>query len=297
VLHLVVNPVAGGGRALTALPTLRERLKAAGLEHDVHVTNAPGDATDIVRALPNDGSVVAVGGDGTVHEVIASLNGSRRTFGVVPLGSGDDFARGLGLHLGGIDQAVKVLAAGATRLIDAAEVSLPGQPSSLYACGFGTGFDAQVARKAAHDTPKFLRGLPRYLWAVFAQLSGLTLHDLKVTADGKVVHDGPALLAAAMTMPSYGGGLKIAPHARPDDGLLDLVIGGRFSKAGALAVLPRVAFGTHLGHPQVRVHRVREASFEWAQAMPAQTDGELLGPSLHYSVRVLPAALRVIAPA
>lgn len=290
VLHVIVNPVAGRGLTLRALPGLRALLDARGIEHRLLLTAAPGDATRLARALPGIEPVAAVGGDGTLHEVLQAVSGAQRPVGVIPLGSGDDFARAIGLKPLDYAAAVAVIERGRTRRLDVAVVD--GQPC---ACGFGAGLDAQVTTEALH-APRFLKGPGRYAWGIFKAIAGQRQSWARVTADGQVVHDGPTLLVAAMNTRSYGGGLRIAPQADPGDGLLDLVIGGQFNRAGTLAILPRLVAGAHLTHPQVRLLRAREVRVQWREPTPGQADGEMLPLAIDYRVSIQPQAFSVYAP-
>jgi diacylglycerol kinase (ATP) len=295
-LHFILNPAAGGGRALRAWPALAAACQQAGLPWRLHQTSA-SDTTALTNTLACAGAeiVVALGGDGTVSQVAAGLlalpQPVRPTLGLVALGSGDDFAHGLGLRSGDLAQAVAVLAAGHTRLLDAGCVN--GQ---YFVCGVGTGFDAEVALAAQH-APGRLRGLPRYLWGILAVLPHLRLPALTLEADGQPFYSGPALLAAAMLMPSYGGGLRVAPAADPSDGLLDLLVGKRFSRLATLGILPRLQRGLHLGHPQIQAQRAQHLHLAWDQPVAVHADGELLPKASHYQIDVLPRALRVLAPA
>ena len=294
MLHFILNPAAGGGRARAALGALQAELTSRGLEYQLHFTERPGHATAITRALPGLEPVIAVGGDGTLSEVVAGLLHDAphhdRPLGIVPLGTGDDFARGFALPVNDLHRALDVLWHGKLETIDAGRLD-----GRVFVNGIGSGFDAQVA-SVVKLAPKFLPGPGQYLWAIIAELARLELRPAHVLVDGQLVHDGPALLVAVMNLTSYGGGLRIAPTSSPRDGLLDVVIGGRFGKAGALGILPRLAKGQHLGHPEVRLHRGQTVRVEWAKPTAAHMDGELLEPRTVIEASLLPNALRVFAP-
>jgi YegS/Rv2252/BmrU family lipid kinase len=294
LLHLIVNPVAGGGRAQAALPAIQSAFEARGVPHRVYLTDAPGAAQRIASNLPGFDPVVGVGGDGTLHEIVgALLAGKTRTerpFGVLPFGTGNDFAREIGLQpleLG----TVNTIMDGVLGTFDAGV--LDDKP---FLNGVGSGFDAQVARSVG-SAPAYLRGSGRYLWAILVELRQLRVRNAHVRVDGRVVHDGPSLLIAMMNLPCYGGGLRIAPAAHGNDALLEVVIGKRFSRVGALGILPRLAQGSHVGHPQVEFYRGHEIQVEWSQPTDAHADGELMPPTTRFEVRVLPNALRVFVPA
>jgi YegS/Rv2252/BmrU family lipid kinase len=293
-LHLIVNPIAGGGRARAALPAIESALESRGVPFRTHRTDAPGAAHRIALDLPQLEPIVGLGGDGTLHEIVGALlsggTRSERALGVLPFGTGNDFAREIGLRPLDLEAGLRAILNGRTRDLDAGVLN--GQP---FLNGVGSGFDAQVARTVG-GTPRWLPGPARYLLAILAELMRLEARSARVTVDGLVVHDGESLLVATMNLPCYGGGLRIAPRARGDDARLEVVIGKRFSRLGALGILPRLARGTHVGHAQVEVFSGREVRIEWATPNDAHADGELMPATRTLEVRVLPGALRVIVP-
>ncbi len=294
MLHLVINPSAGGGRAARAIPALQNLVAARKLETTLHLTQAAGDALLLAQQLPMLEPIIVVGGDGTLHEVIrGALDGQDRTervIGVIPLGTGDDFARGTGIPLQNLDAALNIIERGRTKWFDAARI---GDRSFLN--GFGAGFDAQVAR-TVKNTPKALPGSLRYLLAIFQELSALEPRQAKIFADGQLVYENAALLVAIMNLKGYGGGLQMNPNFNGLDGLLEIIIAGQFSKLGTLGILPKLAQGKHLGHPQVQVVQAKHIRLEWADVMPAHVDGEMLEPNRVFEVQVLPQAISIFVP-
>ncbi len=294
MLQVILNPTAGGGRASRAIPALQTALEAKKLEYNLFLTDKAGAARDFTRNLPGNDPIVVVGGDGTLHEVIASLleqtNHSDRAVGVIPLGTGDDFARGAKIPLNNLEAAVNIIASGKLEVLDAGRIG-----SKAFINGFGSGFDALIAREV-RNAPKFLPGSMRYLWAILAELSKLSPRPAKVMADGVVVHDGAALLIAVMNLIGYGGGLKIAPNSDPKDGWLEVVMAGRFGKMGVLGILPKLQKGAHLGHPEVKVVRAKEVRIEWQKPVAAHVDGELLEMGTVFEASVLPGAIKFFMP-
>ncbi len=290
------NPAAGRGRARTALDDLVRLLDAAGIEHALHVTTGPGHATELAAATPVGATIVAVGGDGTVHEVVAGLlraEGGRavtcRSLAVVPVGSGDDFAHSLGLARGDVAAAVARLAAGSLRRVDLAYVN--GAP---FVNAFGTGFDADVAHRLT-SAPQFLKGPAAYLYAVLTSLGRARPAGVVVTVDDAVIYRGRSLLVAAQNGPRTGGSFRFSPAASNDDGLLDVVVAGDLSLGGTLALLPRVMRGTHLSHPLVSVHRGRRLTVAWEADRYGHADGESAGRGRSYAVELEPGGLTVVA--
>lgn len=293
-LHLIVNPVAGGGRARAALPAIESALESKGVPFRTHRTDAHGAAYRIAARLPELEPVIGLGGDGTLHEIVGALLSGRerseRAIGVLPFGTGNDFAREIGLRPLDLEGSLRTVLNGHTRDLDAG--SLNGQP---FLNGVGSGFDAQVGQ-AVGFTPRWLPGPGRYLLAIVSELARLGLKSVRVSVDGAVVYDGQSLLVAAMNLPCVGGGLRLAPGARADDAKLEVIVGKRFSKWGALGILPRLARGTHVGHAQVEVFSGRVVRIEWAVPTVAHADGEMMPATRTLEARALPGALRVIVP-
>ena len=290
MLHLVVNPVAGRGRGSAALERVVRSLERAGLALAVHHTERPRHATELVSNLP-DGSVpVAVGGDGTIHEVAIACLRRGFTMGLLPMGSGDDFAFALSVDRFDVDAAVRALASGHSRAVDVGWVN--GEP---FVNSFGSGFDADVARRIEH-APRVYRGLGRYLFGIVTAMRDFTVREAQVWVDGEEVHAGPALLVGTQNGPRAGGSFLFSPRARTDDGLLDVVVAGRFGRAGTMAILPKVMRGTHERHPRIHTFSGREVRVLWSSAVVAHVDGEGLGDQTNeFSVCLEPGGLRVLA--
>ncbi len=294
MLHFILNPAAGGGRAAQSIAALQAALEARGMAFELHLTERAGGGFDLARGFKDHDPIVVVGGDGTLHEVIGALlhdqDSSQRTVGLIPLGTGDDFARGVGIPLGNIHKALEVIAQGRIKVFDAARMN-----GRAFLNGFGSGFDALVAR-SVKKTPQFLPGPLRYLVAILIELIGLQGRRAKVYADGELIHDGEALLIAIMNFIGYGGGLKINPVAMGSDGVLEIIIGGKFNRLGVMKILPKLARGAHLGHSQVHLRQARVMRIEWERPMPAHLDGEPLEPMQVFEVEVLPQAVRFFVP-
>lgn len=289
-----MNPTAGRGRVLPLLERALHALKAAGAPAEVTTTGSPGEAAAVVAALPPDVTAVAVGGDGTVHAVMRACLAHDRRLGVLPSGSGDDFAFALGLGRHDLDQAVRVLLAGRERRVDVGEVN--GEP---FVNGFGSGFDADVADRVLR-APHAFRGLGRYLYGIVTALRDFRLAEAELTMtapDGDIVrHTGPTLLVSVQNGPRAGGSFNFAPGAALDDGIFDVLVAGRFGRMGTLAILPRVMRGTHLGHPRVHRFAATSVDLRWSTMMAGHAEGEQLDPSATYRVRMRPLALRILAP-
>ncbi|WP_298457675.1 diacylglycerol kinase family protein [uncultured Cellulomonas sp.] len=297
-LGVLVNPTAAGGRGARAGAATVDRLRRRG--HDVRVltradTVTPGDRTHGLDA------VVAVGGDGTVHAALALTAGTGVPLGIVPAGSGNDVARSLELPRGDVDGAVgrleDALARGPRR-VDAVRAGPPGAATARWYVGvLSCGFDAAVSARAL--TLRHPQGGARYVRAVAAELARFAPYGYRVTIDDGEVWQSAGTLVAVANAPRFGGGIRIAPDAALDDGLLDVVVAGPVTRRGIAALLPGAYAGRHVRHPAVRVLRGRRILVEADAGSgpappPAFADGEPLGP-LALEVEVRAGALAVLA--
>lgn len=290
VAYLIVNPAANGGRAARRRLEIEEYLKGKGVAFEWHETRGPGDARGIVGSFPDGSLVVAVGGDGTVHEVAAACAGTEKVLGVLPVGSGNDYVKalGMGTRLSG---ALDHLVGGAVRRVDMGEVN-----GRLFNNGLGIGADAEVAAGAL-KAPKALVGHGGYLWAVGRLvLRGLRMHGAGLRLGGSGEYRSRTALVAVALGTTYGGGFTISPEARLDDGLFDVVWTEELGVVEVLGLVSALLRGAHLSHPKVHFARAAEVEVTLDEPAPAHVDGELLEPARHFRARVLPKALHVIAP-
>ncbi|MBK5307794.1 MAG: diacylglycerol kinase [Frankiaceae bacterium] len=286
-VSLVVNPTSGRGRAAAAADLAQARLSAAG--HDVRRlqgTSGP-DAERLCHEAVADGVdvLVAVGGDGMVHLALQACAGTSTALGIVPTGTGNDLARALSLPLGDPGASADLLVAGSRRQVDAVRCG-----DRWWACVLGTGFDGAVNDRA--NRMHWPRGRRRYDIAVVAELRSYRPTRFVLELDG-VRSEVDAMLVALGNAPSYGGGMKVCPGARIDDGLLDVVVVGPLSRRRFLWLFPRVFKGTHVSDASVTVHRAREVRLDGPPTATAYADGERIG-GLPLLSTVVPGALRVI---
>ena len=290
---VLVNPRAAGGRARALVAPMRQWLGSRFA--DVLGCVAPEGvdaAAAAIAALPRGARVALVGGDGTLQAMLPALLERDAELGLVPLGSGNDTARALGLAgRDWMEALAHALAAPATAM-DLGECAFDGRHQP-FASSLTAGFDSAVGLRAL-QAPRALRGLPRYLWATLAELAALRTWSLRIEADGTPVHDGAALFASVLNTPTYGGGMPAVPAACIDDARLDLLVAGRFGRAGAAAMLPRLLAARHLSHPRVRTLRFVELSATSPADVPLAADGEALGAARAWRIAVRPAALRAV---
>ena len=295
---VLLNPHAQGGRAARRVPALRAWLAAHA--PGVHLA-APTDLNDsltLLQSLPEGSRVVVVGGDGTLNRWLPSLLARRLTVGLVPMGSGNDSARGLGLYglpwAGALAHALNAPA----QTVDtgfASWADMQGvEHHTPFLSSLTAGFDSAVGLRALNG-PRWLRGLPRYLWATLSELLHLKVWDLKVHSDGHLIHQGHALFASSLNTPTFGSGIPAVPQARMDDGRLDLLLAGPFSRTGALLMLPRLLMGWHLSHPRIDSRAFEALTIACASGVPLAADGEYLGEARQVTVRNGQASLQVVA--
>lgn len=290
-IGLVVNPVAGRRKWRRAAAGVTDVFEEAGWDVTAVRTLGPGNASERARECAEQGcdAVFAFGGDGTLSEVLSGLLDTAIPAGIIPAGTGNDFARTIGLPPDPVD-AASCLVAGQPRDVDLLEVD-EGRCWAVNV--IGVGFDACVARRVNRRT-RVIGGLPAYLACVGMELLWNRPTELRMCVDGET-WEGLALLLAVANARSYGAGMLIAPHAEVDDGLLDVVLVEHMSRACFVTAFPRVMRGTHLSHPAVRCWRGREVTVETGDASPVLVDGDLKGDT-PLSVRVAAGRGRLWLP-
>ncbi|CAN5276940.1 diacylglycerol kinase [soil metagenome] len=290
-LLVVANRAAGGepDRLDSAVRTLR-----AAVDGDVTVarTESPDELDGVLDDLGGRTLVVA-GGDGSVHLVVQRLwqrspGALRRvTVGLVPLGTGNDLARGLGLPLAP-DEAARVVAAGRARQLDL----LVADDGQVVVNAVHAGVGAVAARHSG----RLKESLGPLAYPVGALVAGVgeTGWSLRVTLDGVVVHDGATLMVGVANAPSIGGGTRLCPGARPDDGYLDVVVSSAVERPARLAFGAALRDGTHVHRPDVACLRGRSATIA-GDAVHHDVDGEVLGPTASRTYSVVAGAWRLLA--
>lgn len=292
----IVNPAARAGRGRQLWTRVEPFLRDGfGGRMDVSLTPAPGAAVELAERAARDGyaAILAAGGDGTLHEVVNGVlaAGTGTPVGVVPIGTGNDFARGVGLPRDPLAVA-RLLPSARPRAVDVGQVETAGSRRCFVNVG-GVGFDAEVAARVAGAGKRMGGALP-YVLGVLRTLAGYRNAPLSVSVDGEEQHL-TALLVAVGVAPYTAGGMHMLPGADLGDGLLDVLVAGDVSRLEVLALLPRVFRGTHVLHPKVRCARGREVRVRGPEVLHVYADGEVLG-RLPAAFRCLPGALRVLVP-
>lgn len=276
---LIINPTAGRGQAGRQAREIAQRLRQYGLTQPAwHYTQARGDGEHLARAAVAAGAdlVVAVGGDGTLHEVVNGMLGSSATLGLIPFGTGNDFARALGLF-GDLDVACRALTQGRTHRVDVGTIEGAGTGGPRHFLVLtGTGYDARTAQ-TVNAGIKYLSGAPAYVWGAILTAKNFTPFELTLSpAGGETVHT-KAMFVSFANCATTGGGMKIAPDAEVDDGLLDICLVRELPTAQMLWQLTRVFKGDHVKHPAVTMLRAARVTVDADPPQPLLIDGEVLG--------------------
>jgi diacylglycerol kinase (ATP) len=268
-VRFLVNPAAGRGAGRSHL----DRIRVLASRHDAGlvVSRKVSDLAEQARRAAADGveRLLVAGGDGTMHHAAQGLAGTDCALGVIPLGSGNDLAGTLGIPPD-LDAAVERALKGRIRRIDLARVG------ETYCIGYaGVGFDSEVTRFA--NEVKYLRGPLIYFYAVIHTLIIFEPPRMKVVHDDGTF-EGKVMFTVVNNLPRFGGGMRIAPDAQIDDGLLDLVIVKEIPKRTLLTVFPKVYNGQHVGHPAVTFVRTRRAEITIDRSMTMYGGGEPVRP-------------------
>jgi len=290
---LIVNPEARHGETGPLVPVIEQLLQSA--EFDLTLTAYMGHAAEIARDAQGYDVLVAVGGDGTVHEVLNGImarpEGDRPALGLIPTGSGNDTRRTVGVPED-IAEATLALISGRRRRFDI------GRCNGMYFNNsFAAGLDARVTAKAVEYKATTRRaGLWLYFTAlVHVLLNELYPHHVRISWDGAEPVEDDVLALATTIGPTYGGGFRITPDALPDDGLLEVCLIDPLSLPQALVRLPFVVVGKHTGMKVVRMSRHRSVVIESDEPIPAQIDGEVMVGN-RFEVEVLPLAIEYVVP-
>lgn len=264
-VRFLVNPGARNGAARAALD--RVRILAGRLGAGLVVSRRVGDLALQARRAAEDGveRLLVVGGDGTMHHAVQGLAGAATALGVIPMGSGNDLALALGTPRG-LEEAVRHALSAPVRRIDLI------QAGETFCVGYaGAGFDTEVNRRA--NRIRWGRGRWIYPWSAVRTLVSFKPLLAKIVWDGGTF-EGRVMFVDVTNLPSYGGGMRVAPEARIDDGRLELFVVREMSKATFLSVFPKVYKGQHLGHPAIFLEPARRVEITFDRPVDLYGGGE-----------------------
>jgi YegS/Rv2252/BmrU family lipid kinase len=299
-MFMIVNPVSGNGRTGQRWAGIEERLRIEGAQFEVEFTHEPGHATQLAREAVATGyrTIVSVGGDGTLNEVVNGLivDGCADPdvkLGLIPGGTGSDFGRGIGLPRDSLDAALRLLKA-TPRWFDVGQITCKlgeGTSTRYFINVAGLGFDGEVCDRV-NRSGKALGGTVPYLSSLLVTL--FAYHNKRVhwTLDGQA-HDEVLNSVIVANASYFGGGMNISPNSKLDDGLFHVIILGDWGTLEFLVAVPRVYNGTHLTHPKVKEYVGREVTVEADGRMFLQAEGDLFGEA-PATFKILPRAIQVL---
>ena len=283
----LLNPHAGKTAGLT------DALRAALGETPLHITDTSAEARERLLALPPRQRVIVVGGDGTLQPLLGALQEREHEMALLPMGSGNDLARALGLRRRDWRSQIELLQSKPATPMDLGELQIEGREPQYFASSLAIGFDAEVGHKVqSANLP--LRGQLRYLAATFAALGGFKPWRIEVSLDDGPAREADYLLASCLNTPTYGAGMRAAPGASIDDGRLQFLGARGWGKFTAPIALPLMLAGLHRGLPGIDLCSFQRARYSAAKPLPLLLDGEPALSAARFEVRVRPAALKVV---
>ena len=291
----IVNPAAGGGRSAKLAGAQLARLKAKGLRVDAIASMAPGHASQLAREAYDQGyrRFLAVGGDGTAHEIINGIfsregHTDRIQLGFLPMGTGNSFLRDFTDK--GAESSIEALVARRTRRVDV--LRLRHATGTIYSFNLlSVGFTADVGALANRRFKSFRHF--GYLLGVFVRVLQLKRRAFKLRCDAETAWDERRCLFLTFNNSKYTGGtMMIAPTADPTDGFIEFVRWGPIGRLGLLKMLPRLYDGTHTKHPLSETRRVKQVEFSLDAPVDVMIDGEIVTVNVK-TLDILPGAMDV----
>lgn len=287
---LISNRVAGSGSAGAYIDRVKALMENRGADFEIRETQYPGHATELAKAAVDEGFdvIVAVGGDGTLRETALSVVHTDRVLGLLPCGTGNDYARPLGIPTDA-EAALDILLNGETRTVDAGMAN-----DQIFFNIAGFGFDVDVLDYTEEFKPKCRNGETAYRLGCLKAVLGLKLRRSTLTfPDGTIERN--VLMAAAGVGTHFGGGMNVLPESDMSDGLLDVCIAHDVKRIGVLKLLPKFIKGKHLGLKCITYRKATEVSVVCDPVSRIEVDGERMDGT-PVTFRILPGALKVRAP-
>ena len=265
---LIVNPEAGSGKTMKVLPQIENILRTKKVEYEFHFTQEPRHATELVKEIGSQFDViVSVGGDGTINEVINGLPDFKIPFGMIPIGTGNDFARSCSIPYNSLEEAIQILMNHDVKNIDVGEVN-----GRKFVNVLGMGFEGQAnwnGRKI-----DFIKGALRYILAIIYTLIAYKRIPMKLTLDKKVLDDDIYLVSIGNGW-NVGGGLQLTPKAKLDDGLFDICYVKEISRWRVVTQFAKLSNGTITDLDEVEMYQAKHIKVESTAVIPIHFDGEI----------------------
>ncbi|ABR50853.1 diacylglycerol kinase, catalytic region [Alkaliphilus metalliredigens QYMF] len=265
----IVNPVSGKNKGKKVMVLVEEVLKKKNVDYQLYVTNKPGEAQFLASQASREkyDVIVAIGGDGTIHEVLNGMIHSKKKLGIIPAGTGNDLAKSLNYPTN-VEQALETVLNGHTRKIDI------GRINGNYFINFASiGLDALIAEEA-NKMKKLYSSRYTYVLAVLKGIIVFKSPTIKVLIDGKE-QKREIMLLAICNGAYYGGGMKIAPTADVADGYLDVCLIRKMSKLKLLFLFPTIFTGNHVKYKEVEFYRGKKVEVSSQSKFKFNADGEV----------------------
>ena len=297
-LGIILNPTAGRGRALNIEKQLVDYLRYRKIVFQLEKTNRPQHATDLSSQMCKElDIIVAMGGDGTVNEVAAGVTGSTASLALLPIGSGNDFNRVVGIPQK-MNLAIDTIISGSKRLIDLGRVVIQNSAGSTQVKHFintlGIGIDAQIAKEVKGI--KYLRGLPLYIGAAIKALRKYSPNEYSISDHGTTRKEKAYLLCAGNGI-YEGGGFKMLPDANPSDSKLNICLIRKMSAWNAFPLVPKIIKGTHAHHKMISLWDSKSLRISSVEPFILHGDGEIFEEeAIEASIDLIPKAINIIIP-
>ncbi len=298
--HFIINPTAGRGKTYKAIKDVRKILSNLNIDHKISITKSKGHATKIAKqAISESNIIVAVGGDGTVNEVANGLVSSDSALGVIPLGSGNDFAKVVNMPLN-LRESINILLKNQIKTIDVGKIITSinhSCKSNIYDDRYfintvGIGFDAVVANESAKI--KYVRGLPLYITALIRALLKYKTPNFSVNIDGKLYEEKFFLITIGNGTCS-GGGFYLTPDAILDDGIFDICYVNDLNIFKILKIFPSVLKGSHGKFSEVNFLKTTNLMIDSKEMFYVHADGEIVGNNVNRAkIKMLQAGIKVV---
>lgn len=284
----IVNPAAGNGQGARIARRVAADLAAAAMPVDVVTTTGPGDAARLAAGAADDGyeRIIAVGGDGTANEIANGLVGTSVALGLYPIGSGNDFARALG-YPRTRSLIPSFLAQASPRSIDVGEVN-----GRVFLNAAGVGIDGHVAERIIASA-RVVGPTLGYLVGSLVSIATYRPHPMRVTI-GDMTLEGKRLVVVAANGTHFGRGMHVAPDAKLDDGLLEIIVGGDLGRWSSIVALAKLYRGTHVDGRTILAFRAPSLAVELEEPLPMEADGEA-SRARRLVIGLRPRALTVLA--